>query len=333
MKLTLTTSFLVAGMIAIAATAISQTACSADSAALVPAPIVVPGGPAHFDWMTVDTGKHRIIASHPGTKSITILDLTTNTIQSVDCGSEVNGVAVDTADNKYFCGGGGQKIVIFDRDNLSKTGEISLTGPADQVLYDADNGTVYADHDDGTEVWTIDGKSEKLTGSVTIGEAPEYAQYDAQNHMLYQNIKSANTLQVIDTTNNKVVSTWPTAPATSPHGLAIVPKRNWVLSAGKNGKLVAIDRATGLVAFSADIKPGVDQIAFDPKSRRAYCACKGFISVVQVKKTGLVNVTDIPVDASAHTLAIDPDTGNVWYSYSDDKNSYLAMIPAPEKKN
>ncbi|HEX5323465.1 MAG TPA: YncE family protein [Capsulimonadaceae bacterium] len=298
----------------------------ADRAA--PAPIVVPGAAGSFDWMTADPDKHRILASHPGAKSIAVLDLTTGKIQSLDCGVECNGIAVDTADNKYFFGGGGQKIEIFDRDSLSKTGEIPLTGPADQVLYDPDNDTVYADHDDGTEVWTIDAKATKITGSVTIGEAPEYAEYDATNHMLYQNIKSANTLQVIDTTTNKVVATWPTDPATSPHGLALVPKRNWVLTAGKNGKLVAIDMTTGKAAFTADIKPGVDQIAYDPKARRAYCACKGFISVVQVKKTGLTNIGDIPVNTTAHTLAIDPDSGDVWYSYSDSQNSYLAELPA-----
>ena len=295
-----------------------------------PAPITVPGGPGSFDWMTVDPDLHRIIASHPHTNSIAVLDLKTNTVQSVDTGVACNGVAIDTADNKYFCGGPGQKIVIIDRDTLAQAGTIDLTGPADQVLFDPDNDAVYADHDDGTEVWVIDGKSAKITGSVTIGEAPEYAQYDSANHMLYQNIKSADTVQVIDTSTNKVVSTWPTAPATSPHGLALVPKRNWVLSAGKNGKLVAIDRATGTVVFSCDIKPGVDQIAFNPKVKRAYCACKGFISVVQVKKSGLINVADVPVPASAHTLAIDPDTGTVWYAYTDATNSYLATLSDPE---
>jgi len=329
MKKTTALLLLVPAMLASAS--IATRAADAPSAqATATAPITVPGGAGSFDWMTVDTGKHRIIAAHPHTNSIAILDLKTNTVQSVDTGVACNGVAVDTVNNKYFCGGGGQKIVIIDRDSLTKKNEIALNGPADQVLFDADNGSVYADHDDGTEVWVIDGKSEKITGSVTIGEAPEFAEYDSANHMLYQNIKTANTLQVIDTTTNKVVSTWPTAPATSPHGLAVVAKRNWVLTAGKNGKLVAIDRTSGQPVFNCDIKSGVDQIAFDPKSKRAYCACKGFISVVQVKKTGLTNIADIAVPASAHTLAIDPETGNVWYAYSDAKDSYLAMLSTPQ---
>lgn len=329
------TLFRLAGACALAAGAILSFHCAAraDAPSTAPPQYSVPGGPGEFDWMAADGDKQRILASHPGTRSIALLDLYTGTATSLDCGAACNGIAVDTADNKYFFGGDGQKIEVFDRDSLKKIDEITLTGPADDVLYDPDNGTVYADHDDGTEVWTIDAKTDKITGSVAIGEAPEYAQYDPKNHLLYQNIKSANEVQVIDPSTNKVVNTWPTAPATSPHGLALVVKRNWVLSAGKNGKLVAIDMTTGQVVFSTDIKPGVDQISYDPEAHRAYCACKGFVSVVQISPSGLTDIADMPVPASAHTLVVDPTSGDVWYSYADDRNSYLAELPAVPAQN
>ena len=319
-----------AGACALAAGALLLFPCTgrADSPAPAPPQFTVPGGSGDFDWMAADPDKQRILASHPDTHSIAILDLSTAVVQSVDTGVACSGIAVDTADDKYFFGGDGQKIEVFDREKLTKIDEIPLTGPVDDMVYDPDNGTIYADHDDGTEVWAIDAKSDKITGSVAIGEAPEYVQYDRKGHLLYQNIKSADEVQVIDPSTNKVVNTWPTAPATSPHGLALVTKRNWVLSAGKNGKLVAIDTATGQVAFSTDIKPDVDQISYDPEAHRAYCACKGFVSVVQVAATGLTDIADLPVPASAHSLVVDPTSGYVWYCYADGQNSYLAELPS-----
>jgi DNA-binding beta-propeller fold protein YncE len=289
-------------------------------------PIVVPGGPGHFDWMNVDNKSHRLFASHPGTKSIVVLDLTTYKAQSIDCGSEVNGIAVDAADNKIFAGGGGQNIVVLDNTTYAKLDTIPLTGPADAIVFDSTNATVYADHDDGTEIWTIDAKTNKVTGSIAIAGAPEFMQLDRKTQTIYQNIKPADQVQAIDLVKGTVTATWSTKPATSPHGLAYLSRQGWVLSAGKNGKLVAIDKTTGNVAFSCDIKPGVDQIAFDGKTRRVFCACKGFVSVVSVTPQGLTNIGDIAVPDSAHTLAIDPASHAPWISYSDKTNSYLALV-------
>lgn len=296
---------------------------SADTAT---SPVVVPGGPGHFDWMNIDGKSHRLFASHPGTKSITVMDLLTNKAQSIDCGSEVNGVAIDKADNKIFAAGGGQNVVVLDATTYAKLDTIPLTGPADAVTYNPKNGIVYIDHDDGTEIWTIDAKTNKITGSITIAGAPEFMQFDRNSQLLYQNIKPTDQLQVIDMAKGAVVNTWSTKPVTSPHGLAIAGKLGLALVAGKNGKLVAIDVKTGKVVSSCDIKPGVDQMAYSGKTKLAYCACKGFLSVVSVGSDGLKNVTDVEIPAGAHTLAVDGATNNVWVSYSDKENSYLSCV-------
>ena len=102
----------------------------------------------------------------------------------------------------------------------------------------AQNHMVYADCDDGTDVWVIDPKTEKIVATVKIPEAPEKLEYDGGTNRIYQNIKSNSTVQVIDPTTNKVEKSIDTAPATGPHGLAIDAKRSRVYSAGNNGKLV-----------------------------------------------------------------------------------------------
>ena len=41
------------------------------------AAITVPGGPGGFDWMLVDRAHHRLYATHGGTKTLAVLDLST----------------------------------------------------------------------------------------------------------------------------------------------------------------------------------------------------------------------------------------------------------------
>ena len=311
-------------------------ALAADTPLLTPqTPVVVPGGPGGFDWMLVDAPRHRLLASHPGKSTLVVLDLKTKTIQQIPTGVEINGIAVDEADNKLFTAGGGQKVVVFDNTTLTKTGEIALTGPGDDIVLDPKTDKLYVCHDDGAEDWVFNAKDNTLAGTVTIAGAPEYVAYDPGTDRLYQNVKPANVTQVIDPATNKVVATWPTAPMTSPHGLAVDPKTQRVFSAGQ-GQVVMMDQKTGKVLSSVSIAPGyVDQIAFDADSGRLYCACgdAGVISVVQEGQTDITLLGNVPSHHKSHTLAVDPGTHAVWISYSAADNGYLQQftLPADDK--
>jgi DNA-binding beta-propeller fold protein YncE len=330
---------LAAGLAALSAFAMLPGLAAGKPLLTPKAPLKVPGGPGGWDWMLVDAPRHRLLASHPGTKTLAVLDLKrtdmknagTDALTQVPTGVAINGIAVDAADNKLFTAGGGGKVIVFDNTTLVKTGEIALTGPGDDIVLDPKTDTLYVCHDDGSEDWMVDAKTNVLTGSVAIAGAPEYVAYDAGMDRLYQNIKPANVTQVINPATHTVEASWPTAPMTSPHGLAIDAKTGHVFAAGQ-GKVVMLDQKSGKVLASTDIAPGyVDQIAFDEGNKRLYCACgdAGAISVVGETDTGLTLLGTVPTHAKSHTLAVDPATHAVWISYTDATNSYLQQYSAP----
>ena len=291
------------------------------------APVIVPGGPGGFDWMAVDAPRYRLLATHPGKGTLVVYDLKTGVLRQLDTDGKVNGEAIDEADNKLFVTGGNRKVVVFDLKTLVRTGEITLSGPGDSLVFDPKNDTLYVDHDDASEVWTIDARTEKITGSVAVAGAPEAVVYDAATDRLYQNIKPANSTQVIDPAKNAVEATWPTAPMTSPHGIAVDDATHHLFSAGQ-GKVVVLDLATGRVLSAVDIAPGyVDQIAFDPATKRLYCASSvGAVSVVGETADGAALLGTVPVPKGTHTLAVDPGTRDVWISYSDAQNANLMKL-------
>jgi DNA-binding beta-propeller fold protein YncE len=318
----MTLNTLLARAAASAAFALLASAAFAAPPLIAHAPIIVPGGPGGFDWMLVDRTQNRLYASHGATKTLTVLDLNTQAVRQIPTG-DVAGIAVDTPDGKVFAGGGDQKVVVLNNQTLAKIGEIALTGPVDDIKFDPKNRMIYADHDDGNEVWVIDAKTEKLVGSITIAGAPEEMAYDLAADTLYQNIKPADCVDVINPATGKVTATWSTVPARSPHGLALDPLTGRLFSAGGNGQLAVLDIKTGKVIASTAIAPKTDQIAFDPKNKRIYCASHGFISVVQETADGVRPLGDVPSPTGAHTLAVDPTTGDVWVCYTDASSSYL----------
>lgn len=282
-----------------------------------------PGG--KFDFMGVDTKYHRVFATHTGANSLAVLDTETGKIDELEIGL-VNSVGISGKLNRIFATGGGQKLIALDRETLKVLGTVDLGGPGDDLAVDTKRGQVYVCHDDGTEDWVFDGATLKLLGNVTVEEAPEVVEYDSTTDKLYQNIKSTDHVQVIDPESRKVVASWPTAPMKSPHGLALDRKAGIGYSAGKNGKLVVFDLATGKITATLDVAQGIDQIAIDTSNHRIYCPGNGKMTVVENGDGGPKVIGEVDVPKGTHSVAVDNKSHEVWISYGDDGGAHIAQF-------
>jgi hypothetical protein len=137
-------------------------------------------------------------------------------------------------------------------------------------------------------------------------------------------MKKGDLVAVIDLKENKIVTTWPTAPAQAPHGMAMVPEAEAFLVAGGNGKLVLLSQKDGHVLASTDIPPRVDQIAYDAGTHRVYCASgTGKIAVVAVEKGALSSLGEVASSEGCHSIAVDQKTHLVWIAYARGNQSMV----------
>lgn len=290
--------------------------------------IVVPDSKGGFDYLQVDVAKRRLLANHTGNNTLDIFDVETGKlIKHVPTG-KAQGVAVDSDAGKYFVSiSREKKVVVVDSETLEKTSEVKLAGPADALVLDPKNHCLYIGHDNATNLWVMDTKRNKIVADITIPPGPEYVIYDPASDRVFQNIKSNDSLLVIDPVANTIKETWNTAPAKKPHGLAIDTQTKRLFCAGQNGKLAVIDATTGKVIGTADIVTGVDQIAFDQEKRRVYCPSgQGKLSVVEETADGATSLGDIKTAPGAKTIAVDPKTHAVWIAYADKEHSYVRRL-------
>ena len=306
---------------------------SADKAPLLaplsaPTQFVVPGGQSRFDFIEMDEANNRLLLTHSSKKSLAVFDATSGALLKEITTGGANGVTVDAKDNKYFVGAGDANLVaVIDSVTLTKIKDIPTTGPVDGMAFDTQRGLVYADHDDGPDVWVIDAKTEKIVSTITIPEAPEYVEYNPTTDRIYQNIKSNSTIQVINPATNAIETHWDTLPAKNPHGLAIDFATNHLFTSGANGKLAEIDIATGKVIAQVDIASRVDQIAFDAGTTRIYCASgSGVLSVIEETADGLKSLGEVKTSQGCHSVTVDPKTHAVWVAYGTKENSYIVRF-------
>ncbi len=294
------------------------------------APVLVPDSTGSFNFLQIDAANHRLLAAHTGNNSLDVFNLADGKlIKHVPTG-KAQDVAVDAAAGKYYVSVSAEKkVCIIDSKSFEKTGEIALDGEADAAVFNSKNHCFYVGHDDAKELWVVDMNKKAVTATITIPEGPEIVVYDPASNRIFQNIKSNDSMVVIDPETNTVQQTWSTAPAKRPHGMVLNPKTKHLLCAGANGKLVTIDSTSGKVINSVDIAEGVDQVAFDATSQRAYCAGgKGEFSIVEDAAAGAILLGNVKTAPGAKTIACDPDTHAVWVAYAEGKASYIRRFKA-----
>jgi YVTN family beta-propeller protein len=284
-----------------------------------------------FDFLRIDSVRHRLLAAHEKDGTSDFIDLKKHSLLA----RVKVGAAVDTAvdgDSKFYYVSvqEGERVAVLDAATLKEVNSIKMAGPTDAIIYEPKNHRVYVTHDDGTDVWVIDPKMAKVVATINIPGVPEFMVYDESTDRIYLNIKNRDLVAVIDPSANKVIAQWPTAPATMPHGLAVDTANHRIFAAGANGKLVAIDTTTGSVTSSADIVARVDQIAFDAAGGLVYCAGTDKMSVVRTTGGKLSLLGDLTTAATAKNVAVDPETRAVWTTYTDGKSSFARAWSAPQ---
>jgi DNA-binding beta-propeller fold protein YncE len=291
--------------------------------------IIIANSPGKFDFLSVDPQRHRLLAAHEKDGTADFFDLDANVLLGrVKTGPAV-GIAVDPKTGNYFVSVQDDKrVAVVDAATLKETGSIAMDAETDAIIFDAEDRRVFVTNDNGRYVWVIDPDTLKVVAAIAIPGTPECMAHDAASHRVYLNLKSTSQVAAIDTRSNEIVAQWPTAPAAAPHGMAFDARTSLIFSSGDNGKLVAIDARSGRVTGSANIAAKVDQIAFDPDTRRVYCAGTGRMSVVQESGEGLQSLGEVETAATAKNVAVDPKTHAVWSTYTDGVNSYAASWTA-----
>jgi DNA-binding beta-propeller fold protein YncE len=294
-------------------------------------PMLVPGTKGKFDYLQVDQQFRRLLANHTGNGTLDVFDLPDGKLRQTVAIGAAQDVSIDTERSKYYVTVSDRRnLTIVDRQTLKVEGEVPLPGAPDGCAYDSKNKFVYVDQGDGENVWVVDPSARRIVATIRVPRAPEFILYDPASDRIYQNIKSKPVTLAIDPSANSVIETWSTEPAESPHGLAINPETHRLFSAGGNGKLSVLDSADGNVLTSAEIAPGVDQIAFDPGNRRIYCASgKSGLSVAEETADGVRLLGNIATPTGAHTLAVDPATHAVWIAYVKENESFVCKLSVP----
>jgi YVTN family beta-propeller protein len=286
-----------------------------------PQPVPIVSG---FDYVTVDAQRRRVYAAHTGSKALLILDADSGKVLGQVEVGPLHGVAVDPVNGHVYTGDGESDTVSeVDPETKTVVRTADVAGKVDAVAYDPGTKHIYADEDDGTRVFVVDATTMKSIGTVALpGHKPEYLSIDPKTHAVYQNISDLSEFVVIGGTSLSVTKTIPTPDIQHNHPLQYDAAYGHVLIGGQNGTLAAYD-TSGTLVGKARIQDRVDQCNLDQTSHELACAGSGMLTVLRDNPAGAPTVVaQTAIARGAHTVGIDPKTGNIWIVWSEPAGDF-----------
>ena len=251
----------------------------------------MPGLANHFDHLTADLKNDRLFVVPEDNKSVEVYGLHSGKFLHSIKGIGVGHSVVYRADiNRIFVSDGTDAdLKIFDGASYALLKKVPLRADADATGYDPVTHNLYianggldaklnygflsiVNTDTGEKVGEIKIDSNRLEAMVVEKSGPR----------LFLNMTEKNSIGVIDRKKNAVAAVWPAKGGHVNAAIAIDEQHHRLFVACRDGKLVVMNSDTGKVLQVLPIATGVDDMVYDPASKRIYVACgEGFVNVYE----------------------------------------------------
>ncbi len=277
-------------------------------------------GPGGFDHAAVHRQSGRIYVAHTANNTVDLIDCASDRyLHSIRHLTGVAGALVcDERDLVFTSNRGDDSVSILDVSDGEELARIKVGvrpnglafDTADELLLAANVGN--PDVANSFTVSIVDIARRMMIHSVAVPGRTRWAVFDAASESFYVNIAEPSEIAVIDADNPARVSRSIAVPARGPHGLDFDPATNRLFCACDEGRLLALDAASGEVLHEASLSGTPDVIFFNPALKHLYVAV-GDPGVIDVFETGaLQRLEVVPTGKGAHTLAFDSARNKVY---------------------
>jgi YVTN family beta-propeller protein len=256
--------------------------------------IPMPNVKGRIDHMEVDVKGQRLFVAGLENGTVEVVDLRAGKwVRSIPGFKKPQGIVFVADLNKLFVASGDDGMLrVFRGDTLDLLDSIQLEMGPNRVVYEPNSRLVYVGYGgkdagkDYGDVGVIDAKTDKHIADIKVTAHPSEILLNKSGTKLFVFISVANQLQVIDTSRQQVVSTWPVS-SQHPGDAALddVASRLFI-GTRTPPEIIAMDSTSGREIAHLPTADGMDGVYFDALRKRVYVSGgrdlgSGFVYVYQ----------------------------------------------------
>ena len=276
-------------------------------------------GDGGWDYLSIDPAARRLYVAHGD--HVDVIDIDHYTlIGSIADTAGVHGVAIAHELGRGFASDGkASQASVFDLNNLATIARVGTAAGPDAIVYEPSRKEVYTFNGRGNSASVFDALTGTVVATIALPGKPEFAVAESQAGRIYDNLEDKNLLVAIDVRRHAIAQQWPIAPGESASGLSIDPVHHRLFIGCRNQRMLMLDAGTGRVIDSVPIGMGVDATAFDSGTQLAFSSNgEGTVTIAHEDTPQRLRVVQtLRTQAGARTMALDPDSHNIYLATAD----------------
>jgi DNA-binding beta-propeller fold protein YncE len=235
-----------------------------------------------FDHLSADLDANRLFATAESAHEVLVFNLRDGKYIRAIAGIEIPHAVFcrEDLDRIYITDGGAGEVRIYDGKTYQQIGAARLKLDADSIGYDPVTHDLYIDngggdaHESFSMLSVVNTTSGRKVADIRIdGETLEAMALAHSSSRLYVNNPAKNQVDIVDRKTRRIIATWPVTMGRRNVAMALDEGAHRLFVACRSGAIVVFDTRTGKEMQSLSIAKGVDDLLFDPASKRLYAAC------------------------------------------------------------
>jgi DNA-binding beta-propeller fold protein YncE len=248
--------------------------------------IPMPGITKSFDHLAADPAGNRLFVCAEWNNSVEVFDLRTGkSIHRIGGLDRPHSIHYRQDLNRLYIVDGTEEmgaVRVVDGKSYALLKSVGLSPDADWIAFDPATKYLYVTQ--GGDVLkhsyslisVIDTTEGEKLGDIKVeGDVIEDLALEASSSKMYLGNKTRNEINVIDRKTREVVASWPLKLGSAIAPVALDEKNHRLFIGCRSGQIVVLDTTSGKELQALPINAGVDDLTYDPVSKRLYANCGG----------------------------------------------------------
>ncbi len=286
---------------------------------------LIPSVNSQPQGVAVNVKMNRVYVADWQSSSLTVIDGSTDKIiASIPVVQRPDGVAVNPITNRTYVTSDNQRGVSVV-DDISNTLEYTIDAPPALALaVNPVTNRIYTAG--GTTLTVIDGSTNTIVGTATVGFVPTGIGVNPVTNRIYVGSSNTNDVSVIDGSTDTVVATIPVTFSPGTFGVDVNPETNRIYVTNLNGPVSVIDGSTNTVVANIPVVGTLTALVVNPILSEVYVSDQFsyFGGPPPADKVAILNattnmqITSVAVGSVPSGIGIDQISGRV---YVDNESS------------
>ena len=268
----------------------AQTAAPLKLATKYEMPAAVKG---RFDHLGIDISGNRLFVVGEEAQQVLVFDMTTGRfIRAIKVDHPHAVLYREDLGRLYITDEGKGVLNIYDGKTYELLKAVTLKVDTDSIGYDPATHYLYIDnggdnaHETFTMLSVVDTTAGAKLADIKIdGDTLEAMALEKAGDRLFLNNPAKNEVELIDRKTNKLAASWPVKLGKSNATIALDESAHRLFVGCRSGSIVVFDTQNGKELQALPVGKGVDDLMFDPTSKRIYATSGGTGQVDVYKET------------------------------------------------